>query len=209
MTTELGEIIDETKSAPRCANSRGHDTEGVASMPKKSTTLCACGCGEPAPIVKKTERARGYIAGQPRKFIHGHNHRKSGLAWIEDPETGCWVWQRSLDGGGYGITYRPGRRHLRAHRVAYEEHVGPIPEGMEIDHLCRNRACVNPAHLEPVTKEENVRRGLRAKLDPAKVREIRRRLGAGATQRELASEFGVTRQCISDVARGRRWGTVR
>jgi hypothetical protein len=79
----------------------------------------------------------------------------------EDPDTGCWVWQDHLSASGYGrfgIGGRAGRVYP-AHRVAYEWVVGVIPEGLVIDHLCRNRACVNPAHLEPVTMRENLLRG--------------------------------------------------
>lgn len=70
----------------------------------------------------------------------------------------CLVWQGALTAGGYGIT-SVGRTNAMAHRVAYETHVGPIPNGLVIDHLCRNRACINPAHLEPVTYLENQLRG--------------------------------------------------
>lgn len=74
-----------------------------------------------------------------------------------DPEE-CWVWLGTVLNNGYG-RFNRGDRHVVAHRFAYEAAVGPIPEGLDLDHLCRNRRCVNPAHLEPVTRSENLRRG--------------------------------------------------
>jgi len=73
---------------------------------------------------------------------------------------GCWVWNGSMMNEGYGVygKRRRGESNL-AHRIMYEVMVGPIPAGMTIDHLCRNRRCVNPAHLEPVSIAENVMRG--------------------------------------------------
>lgn len=77
--------------------------------------------------------------------------------FVVEPRSGCWEWQASLDGAGYGFYWLNGAMR-RAHRVAYELLVGQIPDGLELDHLCLNRRCVNPEHLEPVTRSENNRR---------------------------------------------------
>lgn len=71
-------------------------------------------------------------------------------------EGGCWIWTGKST-RGYGFI-RVGQSSSPAHRVAYRLLVGPIPDGHQLDHLCRNKGCVNPAHLEPVTAQENVRR---------------------------------------------------
>lgn len=73
-----------------------------------------------------------------------------------EPRTGCWVWMAAKR-AGYGAVWVEGR-YLAAHRLSYEWCVGPIPEGKQLDHRCRNRACINPAHLEPVSCEENLKR---------------------------------------------------
>ena len=76
---------------------------------------------------------------------------------IQIVESGCWEWQGRLDRYGYG-RFSFSKIDRRAHRISYEEFVGPIPEGLVLDHLCRNRRCINPEHLEPVTNAENMRR---------------------------------------------------
>lgn len=76
---------------------------------------------------------------------------------VEPSIEGCWEWQRALD-NGYGRFWLDGRSRM-AHVVSYEMFVGPIPEGKHIDHLCRNRRCVRPSHLEPVDLVTNVLRG--------------------------------------------------
>ena len=69
-------------------------------------------------------------------------------------ECGCWVWMAGIRPDGYGRW-----KGRLAHVVSYERHKGPVPQGLELDHLCRVRCCVNPDHLEAVTHSENIRRG--------------------------------------------------
>lgn len=85
---------------------------------------------------------------------------------------GCWLWTASLDHRGYGQINAGGRRGkpLAAHRVAYELVVGPIPDGTELDHLCRNTICVRPDHLDPVTHTENMYRTPWVQAQMAKTR---------------------------------------
>ena len=77
--------------------------------------------------------------------------------------TECWEWTGYVAPGGYGRINVNGTPKV-AHRVAYELMVGPIPEGLDLDHLCRNRACVNPYHLDPVTRQVNLRRSPRVQV---------------------------------------------
>ncbi len=77
-----------------------------------------------------------------------------------EPNTGCWIWLGWIASIGYGYHMIEGKWHC-AHRLVYEVYKGTIPEGLQLDHLCRNRWCVNPAHLEPVTFQENISRGKR------------------------------------------------
>lgn len=97
--------------------------------------------------------------------IKWHDLRSKMEHYLEPDENGCWIWQLSLTPQGYGRVQWKGR-FFQVHRQLWLELGKPIPEGLELDHLCRVRACANPDHLEPVTHAENMRRaGIARKAD--------------------------------------------
>lgn len=119
------------------------------------------GCGKP-------KAARGWCS------MHYSRYRRHGDPLIQSEwrkwtfqdrtegkylvtESGCWEWQGARQDRGYGVLTVLGYQ-IRTHRYFYESLVGPVPDGLELDHLCRNPPCVNPEHLEPVTHAENMRR---------------------------------------------------
>lgn len=87
------------------------------------------------------------------------------MTWIEgkylpDPESGCWVWQRARQARGYGVVWYEGKLHL-AHRVAWHLRFGAWPSpGLVLDHVCNNKACVNPEHLRELTNSDNILRAI-------------------------------------------------
>lgn len=113
--------------------------------------------------------------------------------WSRVDKSGvCWVWQGGMfSENGYG-----NYRRRAAHRVAYELCVGPVPDGLTLDHLCRNKRCVNPAHLEPVTTGENVRRGIGPSAQNARKTHCKRgHEFAGENLRVRKGPYGSLRMC--------------
>lgn len=145
------------------------------------------------------------------RFIRGHATRKS-VKYVEEERgysTPCWIWRLWTTHEGYGKVSIKRNRVVRsqlAHRWVWEQTKGLIPQGMQLDHLCRQPSCVNPDHMEVVTNAENARRGSTTKLDWDKVREIRRLIAdEGVIHRVLAERYGVATVTISAIASGRNW----
>ena len=147
---------------------------------------CACGCGQELP----TPVCRTRI---PR-FINGHNSFRLGTPYAIDPSTECWNWLREKNEKGYGRLVRDRRRWL-AHMWYYVQKYGPVPEGLQLDHTCRNRGCCNPDHVEPVTQSINQRRGLNSKLTLEQVDELKMLKGTCST-RDAAKNFDISHQTV-------------
>lgn len=121
------------------------------------------------------------------------------------PDTGCWIWQGRCNPAGYGLVDRRGYSQL-AHRAFYEMRRGQLDPTDTLDHLCRNKGCVNPDHLEPVSTAENVRRAPRVKLSAAHVARLRAEFSdAPCAQGEVAAREGVARVTVNAALSGANW----
>lgn len=132
------------RECDRNRSKRNHERKAQAVI--AAGTTCACGCGAAVRV----------------RYVTGHQNTSRAIPAIDrlmakvqiNEASGCWEWIAGMKGDGYGAFGK-----TRSHRAAYELLKGPVPEGLELDHTCRNRKCCNPVHLEPVTHRVNVLRG--------------------------------------------------
>lgn len=120
---------------------------------------------------------------------------------VPEPNTGCMLWLGGMSGDGYGMV-----SGAYAHRISYIEVRGPIPTGMVVDHVCNTPLCVNPDHLQLLSRGDNVRRGKRAKLSPDSVAEIKRLRADGVPVKVIAQQFGIGDSTVYNVTNGYGWG---
>lgn len=190
--------------------------------------------GTQAENVADTMRdGRGRVTGGARyKFTQAPLPRPSleERFWTKVNKDGgpesCWIWTSAKAPSGYGAFSIPGGKVVRAHRLAYELLVGPIPSGLFLLHACDNPSCCNPAHLRPGTQKANMeeasKRGRSSfgernhlhrhpensparKLNAEQVTEIRRRSDEGEQRAVLAREFGVSATAVFYIAIRRNW----
>ena len=140
-----------------------------------------------------------------RRARHGRSaaDRLARLYAVEP--NGCWRWLGSITTVGYGH-FSIGGVYYQAHRLLYIlTFEKDVPDGLFLDHLCRHRWCVNPGHLEPVTHQQNIRRGIGTHLTPETVVAIHEARHSGLSQRALGDLFGVDHSTICRVLKGERW----
>lgn len=152
------------------------------------------------------------------RFMKGPPSIDRLLAAVEfDVNGGCWLWSNAPNAYGYGQVKVDGR-FLMAHRLSYEHHKGPVPDGLLVLHKCDVRSCVNPDHLFVGTHQDNaidaVKKGRwvdnrgekhgMAKLSNSDVAEIKRLIGQGSTQAAIAKRFGIDQSTVSCIKTGKR-----
>lgn len=168
--------------------------------------FCKCGCGQKTKISQYQDKRSGYEKGQPRDYINGHANKLPYAFVLEDRgyNSPCWIWNRHINKtSGYALMSRWHANHRDksryAHRYFYALVIGPIPEGLQLDHLCKVRCCVNPNHLDPVTAEENCHRASKISTQQrTEILELRRNR---MPMKDIAARYDVTVGCIEVICR--------
>lgn len=127
----------------------------------------------------------------PRKAASEEQYYQRIMARVQKDDAGCWLWQGAKSGGyGYiGVGGRSGAA-VRVHRFVYEYHNGPVPDGLDVMHSCNMRHCVNPAHIQAATREENMQTSKEISED--KIRQIVMLSAEGCSQRDIARQLSIS-----------------
>jgi hypothetical protein len=241
MNPTIYDIIKVTKY--ECSGvvgpTRSASLEGLIPMNPQDTSsdipygYCHCGCGQKTSIAQNSAPHRGYLRGEPSKYIANHFHAPNRPAtepearfWKLVDRRGpnqCWEFKGSKGRNGYGQVWSYGKI-IRTHRFSWTIHHGPIPDGMFVCHRCDNPSCVNPDHLFLGTHLENMadmtRKGrgrnsgegrpgennpchILTEVDVLAIRNDPEL--SKLSQVEVGLRFGVSRQTVSDIRSGKRW----
>lgn len=193
---------------------------------------CQCGCDLDAPISAKNRSSRGIRKGDPQRYILGHIGKLKMYSSLEDAffsnvdkqgVNECWLWKGTQRGNGYGcVGYQ--NQLIDAHRLSFEIHKGPIPDGLLVCHECDTRLCVNPKHLflgdyganydDAKSKDRHTRgeRSANSKLCNADIVAMRSMYKArvwGLTVPALAMQFGVGESTIHRIGQGKAWTHIK
>lgn len=186
---------------------------------------CHCGCGQKTNIAKRNFHSRGIVKGEPWRYAPGHTGLNAPLSvrfWkylAPGAFNECWLWQGCTNPGGYGVIQagRAQRTIFLAHRVSWELHNGPIPNGLDCLHECDNPPCCNPHHLflgdDAANMADKIMKGRHprgescsyAKLTEDQVKEIRTLSAQGVERTEIAKRFGINRSHVRDIANRKIW----
>lgn len=187
-------------------------------MKKEGTpSVCAvCGGAYYSPPSHRAKRRACSRACRAKMQSEWQRKDLAQRFWQKVDKSGdCWVWTGALLKTGYG-SIRIDKKAMRAHRVAYELCVGPIPDGMLLRHSCDNPPCVNPSHLLPGNAKENVTDAIErgrhllgedhpgAKLANASIANIRRDIASGMSGISIARAYGVSDSLISKIKHGKK-----
>lgn len=191
--------------------------------PPNPSGLCMCGCGQTTKIAKSSNRKYGWVMGEHYRYIVGHTPRTTvpleERFWARvskgTPDE-CWEWtggkitgryapNGKQYGGGYGLLSVNASTHILAHRFSYELHNGPIPEGLEIRHICNRPSCCNPHHLLIGTHADNMQDMANSKrsrliLTYEQIRELRELDPHGIQARtEAGKRLGVSYAVVKTI----------